>query len=578
MIGTNNVRWSPLPFYTAFADNDGALGWNYCGVFKEDIFQGPQEDAAKDLLRKIPAEHDDMEGFWLPRPHENGLCTNPFGHEEMYAVTRLVRQGTDDGQSEAEMTIQAGASIEVYLDGQLAVQGKNQVILQLPIQKAAYDVAVRLYDMQEKLQFEYYAKNVAFCLPDCVKGLKGDWLYLDTKDPKAQKGFRQYELYDSYEAGKKEYFKCGKDTYIRPVLEQNLYGKSNYPIGVVLYGLLMAADYLQDEEILSYAHNHLKSCYASCEYMVWDKDKFGCPCINHQLALVDTLDDCGSFASSSLEDYLKYHKNENIMPFADYVGDYILYKQERLENGMFFRRRPGTLHKNTIWADDLYMSVPFLVRYAVLKNDRTIMDDAVNQFLCFKEKLFMEEKGLMSHVYNLTFDKATGVPWGRGNGWVLFSLSEILAYLPKGHEHYAEIAAFFKQLAGGFLQNIDEEGMVHQVVWRHDSYAETSCTAMCASAFARGVRMGILPREPYFEASKKCVEALKRYCIDEDGNIYGVCRGSGYSFREEYYMNELPWVKNDTHGTGIVLIAMIETAKEETAQVSLAEAGRGVSC
>ena len=48
---------------------------------------------------------------------------------------------------------------------------------------------------------------------------------------------------------------------------------------------------------------------------------------------------------------------------AHYISDYIKNKQQRLDNGMFFRVRPGTIHDNTIWADDLYMSVPFLCRY-----------------------------------------------------------------------------------------------------------------------------------------------------------------------------------------------------------------------
>ena len=76
--------------------------------------------------------------------------------------------------------------------------------------------------------------------------------------------------------------------------------------------------------------------------------------------------------------------------------------------------------------------------------------------------------------------------------------------------------------------------------------------------------MGILPVDLYQEASERSVEALKKYCIDEDGNIYGVCRGSGYSFREDYYRDDLWCITNDTHGTGIVLIAMIEVEKNRS--------------
>lgn len=123
-----------------------------------------------------------------------------------------------------------------------------------------------------------------------------------------------------------------------------------------------------------------------------------------------------------------------------------------------------------------------------------------------------------------------------------------------------EVKDFFRELCEGFLNVIDEEGMLHQVLDEQDSYGEASCSAMCAAAFARGVKLGILPGKPYADAAKRMIEALKKFCIDKEGNVYGVCVGSNYSFRREYYKNELGWRINDTHGTGIVLLAMVETA------------------
>ena len=105
---------------------------------------------------------------------------------------------------------------------------------------------------------------------------------------------------------------------------------------------------------------------------------------------------------------------------------------------------------------------------------------------------------------------------------------------------------------------MDENGMCHQVLDDTESYAEVSSTAMCAAAFARGIRLGILADNKYAQAAAKAVDSLCRYCIDCEGNIYGVCVGSGYSFRRDYYKYELPWNVNDTHGTGIVLIALEE--------------------
>ena len=548
VIGSSRNKWDPVNFYTAFAENEGELGWNYCGVFKEDIFA------------EIPQIGAPMEGIWLPRPYTNGLPAET-GHSKMYAVSVLAcrREG------EVAISLGAAAKMEFYLDGELIAAGQESIHINISLKEGTYNVAVLLYDIQQGCRLDCSVENAGLTLPECVKDMKGCWLYLDSADENAKQGFEMFTLYDAFAPGEKVFYKCGKDTYLRPVLEEALFGKSNYPIGVVLYGLLKTGEYLKDTEILSYAQEHLRNCYKAMEYSLWDEKQFGYPCINHQLIGLAALDDCGSFASAALEDYIHHNHDEAVLSFAEYVADYILQKQERLKNGMFYREKVGHLHQNTIWADDLYMSTPFIIRYAQIKDDTAVLDDAVNQFLCFKEKLFMEESQLMSHVYNLKYDLPTRIPWGRGNGWVLFSLSELLMVIPKEHKDYEEIREFFVQLSQGFLEQIDEVGMLHQVLWDHESYAEASCTAMCAAAFARGVRLGLLSEEIYKTASEKCVEALKKYCVDEEGNVYGVCCGSGYSFREEYYKYELPWVLNDTHGTGIVLLAMVEVEKNRAA-------------
>ena len=58
-------------------------------------------------------------------------------------------------------------------------------------------------------------------------------------------------------------------------------------------------------------------------------------------------------------------------------------------------------HNMTMWADDLYMSVPFLVRYSQFTGDQKYLDDAANQFFGFKKRLFMPEEKIMSPFMTL---------------------------------------------------------------------------------------------------------------------------------------------------------------------------------
>ena len=124
----------------------------------------------------------------------------------------------------------------------------------------------------------------------------------------------------------------------------------------------------------------------------------------------------------------------------------------------------------------------------------------------------------MSHVFDFRRGMATGVPWGRGNGWTIFSLSELLEVLPAEHALRGELLAFFRELCAGYLALQDEQGMWHQVLTHADAYPETSCTAMFAYAFARGVRFGwFTDAQPYARAVERAWEGLNKTSIDRAG-------------------------------------------------------------
>ncbi|HYP16226.1 MAG TPA: glycoside hydrolase family 88 protein, partial [Opitutus sp.] len=371
----------------------------------------------------------------------------------------------------------------------------------------------------------------------------------------------------------------GPDLWVRPYNDNPLYGRWNYPLGVTLYGILHSARAIGSEETQRYVVDHMRFCCDIFEYAQWDRKQYGgATNVHHLLTSIDSLDDCGSFGSSLLE-VMKYFQIEGSREISDYVADFIANKQVRLADGTFFRKHlMHTFHEDTLWADDLYMSVPFLCRYFQLTGERRYIDDAARQFIGFRKLLYMPEQKLMSHVYDFSRKLATGVPWGRGNGWVIFSLSELLAVLPDDHALRSELLEMFRELCSGYLAQQDEQGMWHQVLTEHDSYPETSCTSMFAYAFARGVRYGWLKQpEPYIRAVFKAWEAITRIAIDRQGNVHGVCRGSEFSFTSEYYKRDLLWNLNDTHGIGIVLLAGVEVIRLTSHLQSEAEAVAGAA-
>jgi rhamnogalacturonyl hydrolase YesR len=356
--------------------------------------------------------------------------------------------------------------------------------------------------------------------------------------------------------------------WIRLYNENPLYGHWNYPLGVTLYGLIETARYFDKTEktnnIADYVRNHVAKSLRTLDYALFDKAHFGgATAVHHLLTSIDSLDDCGSFGSLVLE-VARDNDIGDYQKAGDYVAAHILRKQDRLPGSAFYRKQQmHHFHNGTMWADDLYMSVPFLCRYARLKGDSAVLDDAAVQFEGFKKHLFMEDKNAMAHVYDFKRGMNTGIPWGRGNGWTIFSLSELLMVLPEGHAKRDFLLGFFRQLASGYLACQDESGMWHQVLNMPSSYPETSCTAMFIASFSRGIQHGWFQDDdaPYRIAAEKAWKVLTETAIDRDGNIYGVCRGSEFAFTPRYYAEHLLPRLNDTHGIGIVLLAGVELRK-----------------
>ena len=348
-----------------------------------------------------------------------------------------------------------------------------------------------------------------------------------------------------------------EDMWIRPYHGKGSFGHWNYPLGVVMYGLMRTAELLKDKKIEDYTKAHIQRTLDTFDYAMWDKKVHGgATSLHNLLTSIDSLDDCGAFCAAVEEATLLYHLDSKKV--CDFVADYIENHQPRNPDGSFCRQHQlHSFHNETMWLDDMYMSVPFLVRRYKITGEEKYINDAVNQFVQYKKWLYMEERNLMSHVYDLRHDIPTLVPWGRGNGWFIFSLTELLEALPESHPERAFLEGFFVKLSEGYLAHQSPDGRWRQVIDDEEAYLETSCTAMFACSFMRGYRWGLLGEE-YKASAIRGVESICKNCVDEEGNVYGVCRGSEFSFSNDYYKYDLLPRDNDTHGIGIVLLSIYE--------------------
>jgi unsaturated rhamnogalacturonyl hydrolase len=480
-------------------------------------------------------------------------CARIFGAQAgkiAYAWSRMVIA------SSGGLRIVTAGATRIWVDGRPAWEGSaGTFTLDMPLARGEHDILVSTVSGAHDWGCDISGPELR--QPHPVSGVPDPWLYLGPFDEPLPCPPSEIETVYSlfHNGGTPVFWRLDlPDTWARPYIENENYGKWNYPLGVTLYGLLQTGRLLGRKDVIDYAVRHAEECARSYPYSVYDRKQYGFQSINHQLVEMSCLDDCGSFGAATLEAYRESPSPE-IRVVADAIADYILSRQVRTHDGAFYR-------VDTMWIDDLYMSTPFLGRYYKLTGRQEYIDDAARQFLLFKKYLFLPEYRIMSHIYDFGYQMANGIPWGRGNGWCLFSLSEVLEMLPDGQADRPALLEFFNELCEGYLALQGESGLWRQVLNEPDAYEETSCTAMFAYAFARGIRFGWLKeQEKYIQAVHRAWKGLTKISVDHIGNVHGVCRGSSYAFTPDYYKYELLWRTNDTHGIGIVMLAGVEVIR-----------------
>lgn len=594
-FGTGSIKGLPLHVVWPTEERGGGEGWMYTRPLDRELDAIPHAGMTEAASGTEWLPHRQ----WPAAEQEKSVFERLFGQEEGFAAYgwTSVRVPVLSSGEAAVMEGRYWGGLTVYIDGTV-VFASNGGSGDPPVEASAsssarFSIAVPSREDGEARQLVIRSvcgangwgialdappSGMELASPFPVEGGPEPWLYLGRfrcgEEPVFDTLFERYRLHKAAD-GSTFWRIDHPSAFLRPFAETTHYGRWNYPLGVTLYGLIATGITLGREDYSEYASGHIEQCTASDEYALWDREIYGAPGINHQLAFIDTLDDCGSFGSAMLH-AMRQRPLAGGRAAADRIAHYISEVQDRLPDGALYRVRGSTdFMQDTMWCDDLYMSTPFLVRYYELTCDEACLNDAASQFLLYRKYLYMPEQSIMSHVYDLKFGKQNGVPWGRGNGWVLFSLAELLGVMPKTHEKRRELLSFFQDLCAGYAALQGKRGLWHQVLDDPESYEETSCTAMFVYAFAKGARNGWLT-DPgdYANAARRGWAGITRRAVDNEGNVYGVCRGSGYSYSRLYYKDDLTWNLNDTHGIGIVLLAGTETWKLSESGVNACNEGR----
>ena len=334
---------------------------------------------------------------------------------------------------------------------------------------------------------------------------------------------------------------------------------TSYEWGVTYSGMLLAAEVTGDIRYRDYVASrlhaiatvaaHLKTLPPPTTEATGPQRMFALrPVLRPQ-----SLDDSGSMGVAFIKAARAGIEPGQLRPWIDNYLSWISTAQFRLADGTLARNRP--LH-NTLWLDDLYMSVPALAQMGALTGERKYFDDAVKQVLQFSARMFVSSTGLYRHGWVQEMEPHPSFHWGRANGWAIVAMAELLSVLPEDHPGRAAVLAQYRVHAAGLAAVQGRTGLWHQLLDRPDSYLETSASAMFVYAIARGVNRGWLDPLAYGPMVSLGWNAVATQ-VNAQGQVENTCVGTGMGFDPMFYYYR-PVSVHAAHGYGPLLLAGAE--------------------
>ena len=211
-----------------------------------------------------------------------------------------------------------------------------------------------------------------------------------------------------------------------------------------------------------------------------------------------------------------------------------------------------------LWDDTVYMIGITLIGCYKATGDISYVEEFADQVIAHAEHLCDPETGLWYHGWaessypaedacsqygwNTNPAHRNNEFWGRGNGWIVMSLADVLEVLPVTDRRYPQIKSMYEHMMNTLAKLQDRKtGLWRQLplhVKDRGNFLESSCTAMFGYALAKGVRLGILPAGR-LKAAEKAYEGLVEHCILDKGTpeirLGRICAGTCIGDREYYY-------------------------------------------
>lgn len=329
---------------------------------------------------------------------------------------------------------------------------------------------------------------------------------------------------------------------------------ASYEWGVTYAAMVRVAETTGDSTYLQYAVDRMKflAKVAPAFKKVLEAGKTIDPQMRQILA-PHALDDAGAVCAAMIKVAIVTGDKKTCEALILNYMNYVLNKEKRLSDGTFARNRP---FPNTVWLDDMYMSLPAIAQYSVYTGMKEYNHQAAQLVLNFASRMFVPEKNLFRHGWVESMNPHPSFFWGRANGWAILAMCEVLDVLPASDPLYPLVLSLFQRHAAGLSALQSGTGFWHQLLDRNDSYLETSATAIYTYCLAHGVNQGWLDAKAYGPVAQLGWNAVSTK-ITAKGEVEGTCVGTGMGFDPAFYYFR-PVSNAAAHGYGPALLAGAE--------------------
>lgn len=334
----------------------------------------------------------------------------------------------------------------------------------------------------------------------------------------------------------------------------------SYHVGCFMWGLQKLSHETGDEKYVNFADKWCEFVLSSRQMVEYQtRELHAVRSMNFGIAGRPMLDYTSAPAMAFVT-RLAYGRDfpakEQYKTFSDSILSYLIEKQFRFD-GVFARTYTV---EPSIWADDMFMGLPYLIYSAKTVADQKLsgqlLNDAAKQVIIFSSYLQNLQDGLfMQACYPQNPDFKTPY-WSRGNGWALWATSEVLMALPKNHTSYGQLLSIFKRQIDALVACQNSDGTWNNVLDMDNSVKESSGTAIFTLCLARGINEGWLYREKYSATVESAWKALRSF-VDENGDFNGVKGGTNFSDDPMDY-ERTPLIQSDTHGLLPLIFACME--------------------